>query len=129
MPESSPNYGIQQSGGVSNVGNQAVGSHARAISHGQSFTVGAATGELMAELMTLLERHRAELPGADDTGDAGDSAEAVAEELQEELDSAEPDRGVIARILVRLNNMVKPVAPLVETVGELTKSIDSAFGG
>jgi hypothetical protein len=120
VPESSPNYGIQQSGGVSNVGNQAVGPHARAISHGMSFTAAPATGELMTELMTLLERHREELPG---------SAVEVAEELQDELDSAEPDRGVIARTLERLNNLVKPVAPLVETVGELTKSVNSAFGG
>ncbi|MEU0878287.1 hypothetical protein ABZ345_06780 [Lentzea sp. NPDC005914] len=120
MPENSPNYGIQQSGGVSNVGNQAVGPHARAISHGLSFT--AAPGELMAELMTLLERHRAELP------DAADEADAAAEELQDELDAPEPDRGVIARTLERLTNLVKPVAPLVETVGEITKAVDSAFG-
>lgn len=119
MPENSPNYGIQQSGGVSNVGNQAVGSHARAVSHGLSFTAGPATSELLTELMTLLERHRAELP---------DSADSVAEELQDELDSAEPDRGVIARTLERLTNLVRPVAPLVETVGELTKAVDSAFG-
>jgi hypothetical protein len=122
VPENSPNYGIQQSGGVSNVGNQAVGPHARAISHGLSFTAAPATGELMTELMALLERHRAELPDSDG------AADAVAEELQDELDSAEPDRGVIARILERLNNLVKPVAPLVETVGELTKAVDSAFG-
>ncbi|NKE57634.1 hypothetical protein FXN61_12625 [Lentzea sp. PSKA42] len=120
MPENSPNYGIQQSGGVSNVGNQAVGPHASAISHGQSFTAAPATGELMTQLMTLLEQHREEVPG---------SAVAVAEELQGELDSDEPDRGVIARTLERLNNMVRPVAPLVETVGELTRSVDSAFGG
>lgn len=120
MPESSPNYGIQQSGGVSNVGNQAVGPHARAISHGLSFTAAPETSGLMTELMTLLERHRAELPG---------SAVEVAEQLQDELDSAEPDRGLIARILERLNNLVKPIPPLVKTVGELTESVNSAFGG
>lgn len=120
MPENSPNYGIQQSGGVSNVGNQAVGQHARAISHGLTFTAAPETGELMTKLMALLERHRAELP---------ESAAEAAEELQDELDSAEPERGVIARALERLNNLVKPVAPLVETVGELTRSVDSAFGG
>jgi hypothetical protein len=123
MPENSPNYGIQQSGGVSNVGNQAVGQNARAVSHGLSFTAAPDSSELMTQLMaqltTLLERHRAEVP---------DAAAEVAEELQDELDSPEPDRGVIARMLERLNNMVKPVAPLVETVGELTKSIE-AFGG
>ncbi|SFR03743.1 hypothetical protein SAMN04488564_102381 [Lentzea waywayandensis] len=119
MPESSPNYGIQQSGGVSNVGNQAVGENARAISHGQHFTAAPATNELVTELMTLLQRHREELP---------DAVDEVAEELQDELDSPEPDRGVIARTLERLNNMVRPVAPLVETVGELTKAVDSAFG-
>ena len=119
MPESSPNYGIQQSGGVSNVGNQAVGQNARAISHGLQFTAAPANNELVTELMTLLERHRAELP---------DEVDEAAEELQDELDSPEPDRGVIARTLERLNNMVRPVAPLVETVGELTKAVDSAFG-
>ncbi|MCP2241909.1 hypothetical protein [Lentzea aerocolonigenes] len=118
MPESSPNYGIQQSGGVSNVGNQAVGPHARAVSHGLTFTASPQNSELITELMTLLERHRAEIP---------DEAEAVAEELQDELDSPEPDRGVIARTLERLTNMVKPVAPLVETVGELTKAVEG-FG-
>ena len=40
VPENSPNYGIHQSGGVSNVGNQAVGPHARAVSHGLSFSLG-----------------------------------------------------------------------------------------
>lgn len=125
MPESSPNYGIQQSGGVSNVGNQAVGQNARAVSHGLSFTAAPGNSELMAQLMELLERHRAELPDPD--GPDGSAVE-VAEELQDELDSEEPDRGVIARTLERLTNMVRPVAPLVETVGELTKAVDSAFG-
>ena len=119
MPESSPNYGIQQSGGVSNVGNQAVGQHARAISHGLQFTASPATTELMAELKALLEQHRAELP---------DEVDEAAGELQDELDSPEPDRGVIARALERINNMVKPVAPLVETVGELSNAVESAFG-
>ncbi|SES30060.1 hypothetical protein [Lentzea albida] len=119
VPDNSPNYGIQQSGGVSNVGNQAVGQNARATSHGLQFTASPATNELVAELMALLERHRAELP---------DEATEVAEELQDELESPEPDRGVIARVLERLNTMVKPVAPLVETVGELTKAVES-FGG
>ncbi|MET9631620.1 hypothetical protein ABZX92_29570 [Lentzea sp. NPDC006480] len=120
MPESTPNYGIQQSGGVSNVGNQAVGPHARAVSRGMTFNAAPATGELMTELMALLERHRAELP---------DETEEVAEELQDEIDSPEPDRGRVARMLERLTTLVKPVAPLVETVGELTKAVDSAFGG
>ncbi|MDX3658918.1 hypothetical protein PV646_16570 [Streptomyces sp. ID05-26A] len=120
MPDNSPNYGIQQSGGVSNVGNQAVGQHARAISHGLRFTAAPATNELVTQLMTLLERHREELP---------DAVDETAAELQDELESPEPDRGVIARVLERLNGMVKPVAPLVETVGELTKAVDTAFGG
>ncbi|MFD4635933.1 DUF5955 family protein [Lentzea sp. NPDC058436] len=119
MPDSSPNYGVQQFGGVSNVGNQAVGQNARAISHGLQFTASPATNELVAELMTLLERHRAELP---------DEVDEAAEELQDELESPEPDKGVIARVLERINGMVKPVAPLVETVGELTKAVES-FGG
>ncbi|MGW6443439.1 hypothetical protein [Lentzea sp. NPDC055074] len=120
MPDNPPNQGVQQFGGVSNVGNQAIGQHARAISHGLQFTAGPATTELMTQLMTQLEQHRAELP---------DSVDEAAGELQDELESPEPDRGVIARVLERLNGMVKPVAPLVETVGELTKAVDSAFGG
>jgi hypothetical protein len=122
MPDSSPNYGIQQSGGVSNVGNQAVGQNARAVSHGLHFTAAPATDELVAQLKALLERHRDELSGSID-----DATEA-AEELQDELDAPEPDQGAIARILTRLNGMVKPVAPLVETVGELTRAVDGAFG-
>ena len=118
MPENAPNYGIQQSGGVSNVGNQAVGQNARAVSHGLTFTAAPGNAELMTQLMALLERHRAEVP---------EEAVEVAEELQDELDAPEPDRGVIARTLARLNFMVKPVAPLVDTVSELTKSIE-AFG-
>jgi hypothetical protein len=116
--ESSANFGIQQSGGTSNVGNQAVGPHARAVSHGLRFTAG--TGELLAELMTLLDRHRAELPG---------SAVTTAEELRDELAKPQPDRGVLTRILDRLTTLVKPVTPLVTTVAELTKTVNSAFSG
>ena len=47
MPDSSPNYGIQQSGGVSNVGNQAVGQNARAVSHGLHFTGLSPDGQLV----------------------------------------------------------------------------------
>ncbi|MFD5830084.1 hypothetical protein [Lentzea sp. NPDC060358] len=122
VPDSSPNHGIQQSGGVSNVGNQAVGQNARAISHGLRFTVTPATTDLVTELKALLERHRAELPGT------ADEAVEAAEELEDELDSPEPDRSVVARVLQRLNAMVKPVAPLVETVGELTNAVETAFG-
>ncbi|HEV2782794.1 MAG TPA: hypothetical protein VGX25_25670 [Actinophytocola sp.] len=120
MRESSANYGIQQSGGTSNVGNQAVGPHARAISHGQRFTAPAGAGELLTELMTLLDRHRAELPA---------TAVATAERLREELAKPEPDRGTLSRILDKLNTVVKPVTPLVNTVAELTKAIGSALSG
>ncbi|GGU73839.1 hypothetical protein [Lentzea flava] len=113
------NQGIIQTGGVSNIGNQAVGQNARAVSHGLSFTAAPANTELMTQLMALLERHSAEVP---------EETVEVAEELQDELDAPEPDRGVIARMLERLTNLVKPVAPLVEAVGELTKSVNSAFG-
>ncbi|MET9230082.1 DUF5955 family protein [Lentzea sp. NPDC003310] len=122
MPDNSPNYGIQQSGGVSNVGNQAVGQNARAVSHGLHFTAAPATDELVAQLKALLERHRADLPGT------ADEATEAADELQDELDAPEPDQGRVARILERLTGMVRPVAPLVETVGELTRAVDGAFG-
>lgn len=118
MPERSINYGIQQSGGTSNVGNQAVGPNARATSHGLRFT--GATEELLTELMTLLDRHRAELP---------DTVAATAERLQDELAKPQPDRRMLTRILDSLTTLVKPVTPLVNTVAELTKAINSAFHG
>jgi hypothetical protein len=121
VPESNANYGIQQSGGTMNVGNQAVGEGARATSHGQEFTAGATDlAALLGELMTLLDRHRAELPG---------TAVATAEILRDELTKPRPDRNVLARILDRLTTLVKPVTPLVTTVAELTKAIDAAFHG
>ena len=109
----SPNYGIHQSGGTMNVGNQAVGPGARATSSGLRFT---ASAEL-TELMTLLDRHRAELP---------DTTTATAEKLQEELAKPQPDRNVLARILDRLATLVKPVTPLVTTVAEITKAINES---
>lgn len=119
MRENSANYGIQQSGGTSNVGNQAVGPKARAISHGLHFTAGG-TNDLLAELMTLLDRHRAELP---------DTTFATAERLREELAKPQPDRRVLTRVMDQLTTLVKPVTPLVSTVAELTKAISSAFHG
>lgn len=118
MPERSANYGIQQSGGTSNVGNQAVGPNARAVSHGLHFTPPAGTSDLLAELMTLLDRHRAELPG---------TAVATAELLQDELATTQPDRGKLTRILDKLTTLVKPVTPLVNTVADITKAVNSAF--
>ncbi|HEV8561121.1 MAG TPA: hypothetical protein VGR06_32755 [Actinophytocola sp.] len=120
MPESNKNYGIQQSGGTMNVGNQAVGQNARATSHGQQFTAPTNTTELLTELMTLLDRHSAELPG---------TAVATAEILHDELTKPQPDPGVVSRILDRLTTLVKPVTPLVNTVAELTKAINAAFHG
>ncbi len=120
MPDSNANYGIQQSGGTMNVGNQAVGKGASATSHGQQFTPPTNTAELITELMTLLDRHSAELPG---------TAAATAEILKDELTKPQPDRGVVSRILDRLTTLVKPVTPLVNTVAELTKAINAAFHG
>jgi hypothetical protein len=111
MPD---NYGIQQSGGTSNVGNQAVGPKARAISHNLHFTAG------LNDLMTLLERHRDELPP---------TTIATAERLQEELAKPQPDRRVLTRVMDQLTTLVKPVTPLVNTVAELAKAINSAFHG
>lgn len=116
--ESSANYGIQQSGGTSNVGNQAVGPNARATSYGQR--ISPATGDLLAELTVLLDRHRGELPGTADT---------AAEQLHDELAKPQPDRGVLTRILDQLATVVKPIVPLVKIVAELTKAINSAFHG
>jgi hypothetical protein len=123
MREDSPNYGIQQSGGQSTVGNQAVGPGAKAVSGDIHFTVGfddtdGRAARLLEQLEDLLERHGTELPG---------TTKATAEILREELSRPEPDRGVLGRLLERLTTLVKPIPPLVTTVTELTRAINGAL--
>lgn len=121
MPDNAPNYGIQQSGGQSFVGNQAVGPGAKAVSRDIQLTAGS-EGEraqrLLGALEELLERHAAELPG---------TTKATAEILREELDRPEPDRGVLGRLLERLTALVKPVPPLVTAVTQLSEAIHGAL--
>jgi hypothetical protein len=120
MRDDSPNYGIQQSGGQSIVGNQAVGPGAKAVSRDIRLASGAGgetTERLLAKLEELLERHDAELPG---------TTKATAEILREELNRPEPDRGVLGRLLERLTTLVKPVPPLVTAVTQLSEAIHAA---
>ncbi|MEV1147507.1 hypothetical protein, partial [Micromonospora sp. NPDC049799] len=59
------NYGIQQTGGTSQVGNQAVGPGAYAVGGGLHATAPPAVdvAALVRQLVEVVERHRAELPG------------------------------------------------------------------
>jgi hypothetical protein len=121
MRDDSPNYGIQQSGGQSIVGNQAVGPGAKAVSrdiHLAPGSDGERTQRLLETLEALLERHSAELPG---------TTKATAEILREELNRPEPDRGLLGRLLERLTTLVKPVPPLVTAVTQLSEAIHGAL--
>ncbi|HKS44835.1 MAG TPA: hypothetical protein VJT49_06900 [Amycolatopsis sp.] len=123
MRDNAANYGIQQSGGQSTVGNQAVGPGAKAVSGDIQLTTGTGDTEgraerLLARLEELLDHHDAELPG---------TTKATAEILREELTRPEPDRGVLGRLLERLTTLVKPIPPLVTTVTELAKAINGAI--
>lgn len=121
MRDDSPNYGIQQSGGQSTVGNQAVGPGAKAVSRDIHLAPGAegeTTQRLLETLEGLLDRHSAELPG---------TTKATAEILREELNRPEPDRGVLGRLLERLTTLVKPVPPLVTAVTQLSEAIHGAL--
>ncbi|WP_020671554.1 hypothetical protein [Amycolatopsis nigrescens] len=120
-----PNYGIQQSGGQSTVGNQAVGPNARVVSGdvqvaSQFSDPAGRTTELLDRVSELLDAHHEQLPG---------TTIATAEILRDELGQAKPDRGVVGRLLEKLTELVRPVAPLLSTVTELTKAVDSAFTG
>ncbi|NYI07811.1 hypothetical protein [Allostreptomyces psammosilenae] len=128
-PHPSPyNQGVQQFGGVSNVGNQAVGSGARAISR-DSRVLGSGAQEargdvqgLLGELRRLLDEHAADLP------DAG-AARAAADILDEELSQRSPDPGVVGRVLTRLGDLVQPVAPLAGLVAQLAAVLPAVLGG
>ncbi|MDH2389964.1 DUF5955 family protein [Streptomyces sp. HNM0663] len=125
-PEGLPqgdNLGVQQYGGHSQVGNQAVGSGAQAIA-GQVF-VQAPTADqrtqirdLLALVERLLEEHRAALPDQE-------APRAELRRLREELDDEDPQPGVVRRALDRLTAFAQPVAPLAAAVGELSQAVQS----
>lgn len=119
---SSVNYGIQQSGGVSQVGVQAVGPGARAISDGVHMSAAQLSADrtqvadLISDLRRLLEEHRDELADPD-------GARVAAEILHEEIERPEPDPGVVRRMLGRLSNIVQPVALLSAAITQIAEAI------
>ncbi|MGA5699753.1 DUF5955 family protein [Peterkaempfera bronchialis] len=120
------NQGVQQSGGTSYTGNQAVGFQAQAVTGSIGFqTPDAAPRMRAAEALDivagLLEEHRTALP---------DAAAAVAQlrRLREELDEEQPEPRVLSRALDRLTAFVQPVTPLVTAVAQLTQAVQGALG-
>ncbi|GAA2148026.1 hypothetical protein GCM10009760_39500 [Kitasatospora kazusensis] len=116
------NNGVQQSGGHSQVGNQAVGAGARAVAGNVGFQTAlpaqqAGPAELIALIERLLTEHRDALPDQSGT-------QVELRRLREELDEAEPQPGVLRRALERLTDFVAPVAPLVVAVGQLAQALN-----
>lgn len=121
------NHGVQQFGGHSQVGNQAIGQHARAIAGQVGFQQSAddqraLAVELLATVERLLTEHRAELPD-------GDAPQLEVRRLREELAEQEPEPGMLRRSLDRLAVIATPVAPLAVAVGELTTAVRGMLGG
>ncbi|MFJ8042693.1 hypothetical protein ACIRBX_19600 [Kitasatospora sp. NPDC096147] len=113
------NYGVQQSGGHSQVGNQAIGPNARAVAHQIAFQSAAPAGsaerieQLLTTIQQLLTAHAAELPDPD-------APQVELRRLREELDEAEPQPGVLRRALDRLAAIAVPIVPLATAVAELS---------
>ncbi|MFE5207102.1 hypothetical protein [Streptomyces sp. NPDC056600] len=116
------NHGIQQYGGHSQVGNQAVGQGARAeagqVAVGAAFTgeQSARVEELLTRIELLLDQHQDELA---DTG----APRVELRRLREELAESEPQPGVLRRALDRLTAIAEPVVPLATAVGELARLV------
>ncbi|GAA5118226.1 hypothetical protein [Haloechinothrix salitolerans] len=117
------NYGIQQSGGSSHVGNQAVGPNAHAVSRDNTVSSGPDVEALLDQVGTLLARHRAELSETDAL-----AAELAHGRVREELARPEPDRSRLERLLGGLAAFVRPVTPLVTAVDALVTAVRDAFG-
>lgn len=120
------NYGIQQSGGVSQVGVQAVGPKASAVSGDVHMGAGlpsarAEAADLIRALRRLLEEHRDELPDPSGT-------RVTAEILGEEIERPEPDSGVVGRMLARLSSSVQPVAVLSAAVAQIAEAVKAIIG-
>ncbi len=120
------NNGFQQSGGNSQIGNQAIGAGARAVAGDIGFrTLVPAPATQASDLLTLVERlleeHRAELPDQSGT-------QVELRRIREELGEAEPQPGVLRRGLERLTSFVEPVTPLVVAVGRLSQAVQDAVG-
>ncbi|MET9428453.1 hypothetical protein [Streptomyces sp. NPDC003036] len=117
------NFGVQQYGGQSQVANQAVGPHARAVAGRVSIQPPgtdqrAQVDALLLLVERLLDEHRAALPDQE-------SPRAELRRLREELDEDAPEPGVVRRALERLTLFAQPAAPLAAAVAELTRMIQS----
>jgi hypothetical protein len=116
------NHGVQQYGGHSQVGNQAVGHGARAeagqVAVGAAFAgeQSARVEELLTRIERLLDEHRDELPD-------GSAPRVELRRLREELAESEPQPGVLRRALDRLTAFAEPVVPLATAVGELARLV------
>ncbi|MDT9686550.1 DUF5955 family protein [Streptomyces sp. TRM76323] len=117
------NFGVQQYGGQSSVGNQAVGPNARAVAG--RITVQAPGADQLArvdELILLVERlleeHRAALPDQE-------APRVELRRLREELAEDSPEPGVVRRALDRLAAFAEPAAPLAAAVAELSRLVQS----
>ncbi|GIJ76421.1 hypothetical protein SAMN05443287_10263 [Micromonospora phaseoli] len=118
MSEPSINYGIQQSGGVSQVGNQAVGPGAVAVGGALSATApGVDVPALVAQLVEALDQHRDELP---------EQARAVAAELRAQLARPDPEPARVTALLRRLAELAAPVAPVASAVTEVLRAVQQA---
>lgn len=116
--DSSINFGIQQSGGVSQVGNQAVGPGAHAVGGALwATTPGVDVPTLVAHLVETLDRHRAELP---------EPARAVAAELRVQLARPDPEPARVTALLQRLAALAAPVAPVASAVTEVLRAVQQA---
>lgn len=117
------NFGVQQYGGQSSVGNQAVGPNARAVAGRITVQApGAAqlarVDELILLVERLLEEHRAALPDQE-------APRVELRRLREELEEDSPEPGVVRRALDRLAAFAEPAAPLAAAVAELSRLVQS----
>ncbi|WP_428965448.1 hypothetical protein [Micromonospora fluostatini] len=112
------NYGVQQSGGVSQVGNQAVGPGAYAVGGTLSSTptpTGADLSALLGTLLQVLDRHAAQLTPP---------ARVAAADLRAELGAGRPAEPARVTVLLhRLAEVATPVAPVAVAVAEVLRAV------
>jgi hypothetical protein len=118
FPLSGVNEGIQQSGGISIAGTQAVGRGAQAYGVAPA---AADTTALLRSLRELIDAHRAEVL---DPAAADDALVTFAEEL-----AGKPaDPGALERLLNRLNRLVVPFGPLASAIGDIAQAFRGVAG-
>lgn len=113
------NYGVQQHGGTSQVGNQAVGpgAYASGGSLHASGPTGADVVALVRQLVEVVDRHRGDLP---------EPAMTVAAQVRDELSRPEPRPDRVEALLQRLAALVAPVAPVAAAVTEVIRAVQAA---